>query len=197
MGNQGRDSDGRFAGAYRVNVESVPRLPIFPARWTLEDPRGRPYFVFWTSPEGVLSYAVRMERSEQGKAIQLSTPDGGRFRISIAHQGMPMRGGTAILYRCPGCGRRRRYLYLLTPVGGRLVGYRGPQCQACAKFRWASQGAYRPVFVRGLEALLAGGRPVRDPCPRHPWDPRAVSDPRMVLDKFPDQVRERHAHPQP
>jgi len=47
---RGHDSDGRFAGSNRVNVEDVPRLPTFPAAWTLSDPRGRPYFVFWTSP---------------------------------------------------------------------------------------------------------------------------------------------------
>lgn len=41
----GHDSDGRFAGSNRVNVEDVPRLPTFPAAWTLSDPRGRPYFV--------------------------------------------------------------------------------------------------------------------------------------------------------
>lgn len=44
---QDRQGDGRFAGA-RLDVESVPRLPTFPVRWTLEDPRGRPSFVFWT-----------------------------------------------------------------------------------------------------------------------------------------------------
>jgi hypothetical protein len=30
-----RDADGRFSGL-RVNVEQVPRLPTFPARWVLE-----------------------------------------------------------------------------------------------------------------------------------------------------------------
>jgi hypothetical protein len=49
-GNSQPGHDGRFEGAYRVNVEDVPRRPAFPAAWTLSDPRGRPYFVFWTSP---------------------------------------------------------------------------------------------------------------------------------------------------
>ena len=26
------------------------------------------------------------------------------------------------------------------------------------------------------------GASVKDPCPRHPWDPRAVSDPGMVVE---------------
>lgn len=30
----------------------------------------------------------------------------------------------------------------------------------------------------------------RLPIPRHPWDPRAVSDPRLILNEFPDLVRE-------
>jgi hypothetical protein len=36
-----RGSDQRFEG-FRVNVESGPRLPVFPAKWALEDPRRRP-----------------------------------------------------------------------------------------------------------------------------------------------------------
>lgn len=57
-----RDTDGRFSGP-RVNVESVPRLPISPPRWTLEDPRGRAYFVFWVSESEAasLAYAIRMQ----------------------------------------------------------------------------------------------------------------------------------------
>jgi len=36
-----RDDCGRFSGA-RFDVEQIPRLPTFPARWALDDPRGRP-----------------------------------------------------------------------------------------------------------------------------------------------------------
>ena len=43
-----REEDGRFSGA-RFNVEEIPRLPTFPARWALEDPRRVPYLVFWTT----------------------------------------------------------------------------------------------------------------------------------------------------
>jgi hypothetical protein len=49
----------------RVNVESVPRLPTFPARWVLNDPRGRAYFTFWTSEEdGQLQYCLKMAPCE-------------------------------------------------------------------------------------------------------------------------------------
>ena len=39
MGNGAHGADGRFCGAHRVTVESVPRLPTFPAAWTLDDPQ--------------------------------------------------------------------------------------------------------------------------------------------------------------
>ena len=53
----------------------VPRLPTFPASWTLADPRGRPYFVFWTSPhDGTLTRVLRMESVQQGAAVQLTIP---------------------------------------------------------------------------------------------------------------------------
>jgi hypothetical protein len=73
-GSSKQGPDGRFPGA-RLHVEAVPRLPTFPARWTLEDPRGCPYFVFWTTPEGGLEYHVRMVRLADG-AVRLFTPDG-------------------------------------------------------------------------------------------------------------------------
>src|SRR5258707_12193258 len=81
---RGHDSDGRFAGSNRVNVEDVPRLPTFPAAWTLADPRHRPYFVFWTSPnDGTLTRVLRMESVQQGAAVQLTIPadDPGRRRL--------------------------------------------------------------------------------------------------------------------
>jgi hypothetical protein len=34
-GNKQQGHGGRFEGAYRVDVEDVPRLPTFPAAWTL------------------------------------------------------------------------------------------------------------------------------------------------------------------
>ena len=120
--HRGHDSDGRFAGSNRVNVEDVPRLPTFPAAWTLADPRGRPYFVFWTSPhDGTLTRVLRMESVQQGAAVQLTIPDVGVFRIPIVRRPLPRRGGQAILYRCPGCSEPRRHLYLRSLVIGRLV----------------------------------------------------------------------------
>jgi hypothetical protein len=140
--------------------------------------RGRPYFVFWVSPhDGTLTRVLRMEAVQQGAAVQLTIPDVGVFQIPIVRRQLPRRGGSSILYRCPGCGQPRRYLHLRSLVIGRLVDYQGPLCQACAGLRWASQGRYLGVL--------------RLPFPRHPRDPRAVSDPRLILDEFPDLVGDR------
>ena len=89
----------------------------------------------------------------------------------------------ALFYRCPWCQKPRRYLYRLTLAGSKLVDYLGLRCPACTGLRFASQGCYRGVFER---ALFAIGGPAREPLPRHAWDPRAVSDPRMVADEFPN-----------
>ncbi len=185
-----RGANGRFRGGRRVNVESVPRLPIFPVAWTLADPRGRPYFAFWTGLDGALSYVLRLERTEDGGAVRLTTPRGESFRVRIIRRPMPRRGGIGILFRCPNCDRPKRFLYLLSVVDRSLVAYQGPRCQACAGLRWASQGIYLGVFGRGFRAAMAGGQGRRLPYPRHPWDPRAVPDPRTLMAEFPDQLRE-------
>src|SRR5216683_446674 len=164
-GERGHDSDGRFAGSNRVNVEDVPRLPTFPAAWTLADPRGRPYFVFWTSPhDDTLTRVLRMESVQQGAAVQLTIPDVGVFQIPIVRRQLPRRRGSSILYRCPGCGQPRRHLYLRSLVIGRLVDYQGPLCQACAGLRWASQGRYIWALApRTVFRCPAGAGPARRP----------------------------------
>ena len=198
MGRRQRahDSNGRFAGSNRINVEDVPRLPSFPAAWTLSDPRGRPYFVFWTSPfDDTVTRMLRMECAQQRTAVQLTIPDVGVFQIPIVRHPLPRRGGFSILYRCPGCSEPRRYLYLRSLVIGRLVDYQGPLCQACAGLRWASQGRYLRVLHRAVRAGLGLQASDRFPLPRHPRDPRAVSDPRLILDEFPHLVGDRPIGP--
>src|SRR5256712_2379767 len=104
----------------------------------------------------------------------------------------PNRTGTMILYRCPVCEKPRRYLYRLTVSGGRLADYFGLQCQACAGLRWASQGRYRHKLERSFVGVLASiyGQSASPSLPRSPWDPRAVSDPRIVVNEFPDDLRD-------
>jgi hypothetical protein len=188
-----RDCSGQFAGA-RFNVEDVPRLPPFPARWALEDPRGdHACFVFWTARDGSLAYPLRMTRTDDGEAVRVTKPNGRARRIAIVRRPTPNATGFSILYRCPVCSRPCRYLYPLAASGGTLVDCFGLQCQACAGLRWVSQGRYQKTFERRLLAAVAAdyGLPCyREPLPRHPWDPRAVSHPRMVVDEFPN-LRER------
>ena len=78
-------ADPLFAGA-RFNVERVPRLPTFPARWVLEDLRGRPYFVFWVTEPGSLRDPLRLERVDGGKAVRATTPTGTGRRIEIVRR---------------------------------------------------------------------------------------------------------------
>ncbi len=180
-----RACDGRFFGV-RVNVESVPRLPTFPARWTLDDPRRPPYFVFWTSEDGVVRYGLRMAPSDHGDAVLVTLENGEPHRIPILRRPLPRGTGTALLYVCPWCRKPRRYLYRLTLSGTGLVDYLGLRCQECAELRFASQGAYRGGFKR---ALAGSHRRSHDPLPRAPWNPRAVSDPWLIADQFPDQFQ--------
>jgi hypothetical protein len=178
-----RDWQGRFDGP-RVDVESVPRLPTFPARWALYDPRRRPYFIFWVSRSGSIAYALRMTRVDHGTGLTLETPGGTRRRINVIRRSLPRGTGTGLFYVCPHCQKPRRYLYAGSISEGRLVDYFGWRCQECCGLRWGSQGRYR----RQLDRALFGTH-VRAPLPRQPWDPRAVSDPRLLLDEFPDQLR--------
>ena len=137
------DRDAATVPGWRSRTASTP-LPTFPAAWTLSDPRGRPYFVFWTSPhDDTLTRVLRMESVQQRAAVQLTIPDVGVFQIPIVRRPLPRRGGFSMLYRCPGCGQPKRHLYLRSLVIGRLVDYQGPLCQACAGLRWASQGRPR------------------------------------------------------
>ncbi len=143
----------------RFNVERVPRLPTFPARWVLEDRRGRPYLVFWTTDAGRLRYPLHVQRIDSGEAVRVTKPSGANQRLEIVRRPSPNGTGTVILYRCPICKKPRRYLYRLVVSGGQLTDCFGLHCQV-----------------------------VRQPLPRSPWDPRAVSDPTSILDEFPGDL---------
>ena|SRR5438128_2965410 len=57
-GPRARSDEGRFVGV-RVNEDEVPRLPIFPAQWALDDPRQRPYLVVWGNGVRAVKSAAR------------------------------------------------------------------------------------------------------------------------------------------
>jgi hypothetical protein len=74
-------------------------------------------------------------------------------------------------------------------TGTTLPGMRGPAM--------ASQGRYLGVLHRAFRAGLGLQASDRLPFPRHPRDPRAVSDPRLILGEFPDLVSDRQIVPGP
>src|SRR5260370_5756206 len=177
-----RDSAGRFFGP-RVNVESVPRLPTFPARWPLTDARRRAYFVFWKQ-EGAITDAIVMAPIEEGAAILITTLEKNNLRVPVVRH--PVPGRSTILYLCPDCGRPCRYLYRYALAGHCRVSKGRFRWQTCSRLRFASQGSYRGRFARAFSAMLTQHCGcVREPYPRFLWDPRAVSDPRLLRDEFP------------
>ena len=169
--------------------------PATPAAWTLDDPRRCTYFVFWTCRDGSICLSLRMESIDDGQAVQISTRIGDRFPIKILRQPLPAKGAASIMYRCPWCGRPRRYLYPLTLAARKLVGYQGPRCRECAGLRWASQGTYQSVAARAFSAALRQPVEIRSPMPREPWDPRAA--PACSPSRFPRSCSRKLAVLQP
>jgi FMN phosphatase YigB (HAD superfamily) len=56
--------------------------------------------------------------------------------------------------------------------------------------------SYREILTDAAFRAGLGLQPSdRFPFPRHPRDPRAVSDPRLILDEFPDLVGDRPIGP--
>lgn len=180
-----RDQRGRFTGWARFNVESIPRLPTFPVRWLLEDRRCRQYLVFWTTRDHDIAYPLKLERGRQPDEVIVTSPRGETVRLRIIARTMPRRG-VFLLYLCPVCQRPRRYLYRLMLVGNVLVEALRLVCQSCARLQYASR-RYRRVLEREIVRACHGG-PAREPCPRFPWDPRAVSTPAMIAGEFASAV---------
>lgn len=179
---QNRDGEGRFYGL-RVNVEDVPRLPAYVARYVLEDPRARPYLVAWTDQR----YG---ERERVALAVRVEPLEGGRVRVlapglkdAAGTVRVPIPGGRAsLLWRCPLCGVPRRFLYphRVTPWGlfpGRVG------CARCNRLRWSSQGRFLGDFARAMR-----GNRRRLPLPRHPWDPVVVVSSPSVLEEIDPEL---------
>jgi hypothetical protein len=180
-GSRARDRAGRFVGP-RANVEDVPRLPTFPARWVLEDPRRRSYLVFWASEDGKTPWALKMAPTDKADSVLVTLEAGRSQGLSLVRRRMPRGTGTVLLYLCPTCEKPHRYLYRLSMSLTGLVDYFGLQCQFCAGLRFSSQGRYMYSLLRSTVKML---RQAGEKFPRWPWDPRAVSDPRLVAQGAP------------
>jgi hypothetical protein len=129
-------------------------------------------------------HPFRLEIADKPDTLLVTFPNGGTARLMVRWRPMPRGTGQDLLYVCPWCRKPRRYLYRLSLVGENLVDYQGLRCQTCAGLRWASQGWYQPRFVSAFFEGLTGGVPVRNWLPRWPWDPRAVSDARLLGPEF-------------
>jgi hypothetical protein len=126
--------------------------------------------VYW-APENGPAFALKMTPAEDRGAVVITLENGEAQTISVLRRRLPRGTGGALFYICPSCRWPRRYLYRLAVSGTTLVASRGLLCQRCANLRFASQGAYRPAFA-----------PSWGPCARSPWDPQAVSDPRLIAE---------------
>ncbi len=179
---QTRDEGGRFHGL-RVNVEDVPRLPAYVAHYVLEDPRARPYLVTWTDQrygEGErVALAVRVEPREGGR-VRFLAPG---LRETVGTVRVPIPGGrAALLWRCPLCGKARRFLYFHRVTGWGLYGGRAG-CARCNGLRWSSQGRVIGELARAMRGAWR-----RCPVPRRPWDPAAVVSSPAVLETIAPEL---------
>lgn len=145
---------------FRVNCESVPRLPAWLVRRVIDDPRRVPYFLFWRWMDRGKSEEVLGLRwlPPSGERVELMRIDGSSVEIQTARRHLPRNGGVALLLNCPHCSRLCRHLYGWSVSRNRVVRSVW-KCRGCAGLRYTSEGTY--VRFRWL-----GGYPRTSP-----WDP--------------------------
>jgi hypothetical protein len=165
--NQPRGWHEYFVG-FRINCESVPRLPAWAVRWALDDPRGISYLLIWRwMDSGEIKEALRISHCPPAVGgTELKRRDGTSQILSTIRRSLPRNGGSALLLVCPSCGVPRRYLYGWSVFSHRVM-RSSWQCRTCAGLRYQSEGAITSYLGR-----LLGGYP-RTP----PWDPWAFSCP--------------------
>jgi hypothetical protein len=112
-----------------------------------------------------------MEPAEDGGAVAVTLENGATHQISVLRRRLPSGTGRALFYFCPLCQEPCRYLYRLALSEAKIVAYGELLCQRCANLRFASQGWYRPA-----------GTAAWGPRGRSPWDPLAISDPRIIAE---------------
>jgi hypothetical protein len=136
--------------------------------------------IFWVAEDdGALRYALKMAPTGQPDSVMVTFDDGGLQRLTVLRRALPRGTGTALFYRCSWCHKPRRYLYLLTLSGTKLVSDLGLRCQACARLRFGPRGG-TGRSERAMVSAFYRGRRSSEPLPRPPWDPRAVCDPWLV-----------------
>jgi hypothetical protein len=155
-----------FSG-FRVNCESVPRLPASAVRCMVDDQRRIPYFLIWRwMDEEPIREAVRLSVSVSSlNCVYVQRKHGPYQPTKIAWRQLPRNGGSAMLLVCLECGAQRRHLYGWRVQLSRVSRSRWV-CRECAGLRYRSEGTYLPRHLR-----VFGGYP-RTP----PWDPWILAD---------------------
>lgn len=183
---------GRFSG-YRINCETVPRLPAHVVAAYLADPRRIPYLLVWTyrglpiervlksSSLGQLREAVRLApfSFHEGEApspgwVEVKRWNGVRIGLQVLKQPLARNGGRNLLLVCNRCQKPRRALY-----GGqaikqdRCVRTADWICRRCADLSYESEGGaliYRTRWgvARPLSGLVMKHR-------TEPWEPLVIT----------------------
>ena len=81
-----------------------------------------------------------MATTKGGSAVLVTLESGETRQIDVLRRQLPRGSATDLFYVCPWCRKPRRYLYLLTRSGDKLVDYLGLRCQVCAGLRFGIQG---------------------------------------------------------
>ena len=162
--NQRRDWNERFAG-FRINCESVPRLPASVMRNAVDDPRRIPYLLLWRDRWNEKIQEILRVILISENVIELKRSSGVSQRTELRRAGLP-NGGAALFLVCPSCYTARRDLYGWSTSSGGV--FRSSwQCRICAGLRYSSEGRYVPRMFR----CSGGGYPRTQP-----WDPLVFSN---------------------
>ncbi len=163
---QPRDWQQRFEG-FRVNCESIPRLPAWVVgqmiNFPLEDFESHHLTWHWMNQDEVKESLTL--RFQQNGMVAALVRNGGTSieNLGLVRRHLPRFGGSFLLLVCPVCGRPRRHLYAWGLVEKRVHRTRW-QCRSCAGLRYRSEGTYLCTWARCF-----GGYP-RTP----PWDPDEI-----------------------
>src|SRR5262249_41024590 len=140
----------------------------------------------WLSEGVVLRFGLRMMPTDRTDTVLATVESGETYPIRVVRRRLPRDTGTALWH-----------LYRLTRVGTKLVDYLGLRCHGCAGLRFRPQG--RNVMTLRAPSLRPSSKGHRKiaPLPRCPWDPRAVSDPRLVAGELfqLEEARNSRSHP--
>ena len=203
---------GRFYG-FRVNCESVPRLPAAVVRWALDDPRRRPYVFLWRDWRADDIQRIRPDEIREALFVARYTPketvlNGYRYAESVP-PGEEWVSASTLDGKSeePGSGIARALRVIRVPLprnGGRALLLVCPGF-GCGKprrhlYAWeiiGSRVARRPWLCRTCARLRFAsegeGRNTWGPYPRYPWDPYVFSSLEQAQDALDYWKREERA----